>query len=160
MGTWGAGNFDSDTAADHLSILAARVLEELEAAFAGAERELEADEYWGVAVPCNVELLALFAEQRWVGNTLPTLATARGWKARYLAIWERSIDALSPKPGWKQERRSVIAATFDRLAEACAREEPAEPAPKRAAASKRAAVNKQAAKKPVSKKPPAKKPTR
>ncbi|MBL8717245.1 MAG: hypothetical protein JNL79_14760 [Myxococcales bacterium] len=44
--------------ADHLSILTARLVEEIEAAMAGDPVALEPDEYAGVAVPCNVELLA------------------------------------------------------------------------------------------------------
>lgn len=124
MGTWGNGNFDSDTAADHLLILAARLLEETKAAMAGDPVELEADEYWGVAVPCNVELLALLAEQRWVGALVPDLATVLAWKNTYLAIWEASIDDLEPDPEWRSERRAVIVATFDRLAMASKREEP------------------------------------
>ncbi len=75
MGTWGKGNFDSDTTADHLSILAGRLLDETKAAMAGDPIELEADEYWGVAVPCDVEPLALLAEQRWAGVMVPDLAT-------------------------------------------------------------------------------------
>ena len=98
MGTWGKGNFDSDTAADHLSILAARLLEETKTAMAGKPVELEASEYWGVAVPCNVELMSLLAEQRWVGAMVPDLATVRAWKKTYLAIWDASIDGLGPSP--------------------------------------------------------------
>lgn len=112
MGTWGNGNFDSDTAADHLSILASRLLDETKAAI------------WGVAVPCNVELLALLAEQRWVGAMVPDLATVLAWKHTYLAIWEASIDGLEPDPKWRSERRAVIGATIDRLAMVSKREEP------------------------------------
>lgn len=54
MGTWGTGNFDDDTAADHLSILVSRLVREVTDAMAGDPVALEADEYWGVAVPCNL----------------------------------------------------------------------------------------------------------
>lgn len=121
MGTWGAGNFDSDTAADHLSDLTARLVREIGDAMEGDPVELEADEYWGVAVPCNVELLAMLAEQRWVGVTLPDAATAQAWKAKLLAAWDRSIDALGPSDAYHRERRAVLVRTFDRLLEAIAR---------------------------------------
>jgi hypothetical protein len=32
--------------------------------------------------------------------------------------WDEGIDKLHPKPGYKEERRAAIAATFERLLEA------------------------------------------
>ena len=121
MGTWGAGNFDSDTAADHLGDVTGRLVKEIAEAMAGDPIELEADEYWGVAVPCNVELLALLAEQRWVGVTLPDEATARAWKAKLIAAWEKSIDGLGPSDAHRRDRQAVLESTFDRLIAAIAR---------------------------------------
>lgn len=121
MGTWGKGNFDSDTAADHLSDLTARLVREITEAMAGEPVELEADEYWGIAVPCNVEILAMLAEQRWVGVTLPDAATAESWKAKLLAAWDGSIEALGPSDEYVRERRAVLVQTFDRLLTAIAR---------------------------------------
>ncbi|GAA2377287.1 DUF4259 domain-containing protein [Dactylosporangium salmoneum] len=118
MGTWGSGNFDSDTAADHLSILSARLVREVADAMAGDPVELEADEYWGVAVPCNLEVLCLLAGQPWAGVTLPDAGTVEAWKATYLAVWDASIDGLEPTPEHKAQRRAVLERTFDRLAEA------------------------------------------
>lgn len=121
MGTWGSGNFDSDTAADHLSELTGRLLDEVERAMSGDRVELEPDEHWGVAVPCNLELLHLIASRHYVGAGLPAAATIEGWKADFMAVWERSIDGLEPAPGHKEERRAVLLRTFDGLA-ALARE--------------------------------------
>lgn len=115
MGTWGPGNFDNDTAADHLSIITARLRDEIVEAMAEGDGALEPDEYWGVAVPCNVELLALIAEQRWAGVTLPDAATVEAWKRRYLAVWEASIDSLEPTAAHRRDRHAVLVATFDRL---------------------------------------------
>jgi hypothetical protein len=115
MGTWGHGNFDSDTAADHLSDSTERLVAEIRAAMDGPEVELEADEYWGVAVPCNVELLAMIAEQGWVGVMLPDEPTVLGWKQRFLAIWDASIDGLGPSAGHREARRACLVATWDRL---------------------------------------------
>lgn len=121
MGTWGSGNFDSDTAADHLSSLTARLVKEITDAMKGDAAELEADEYWGVAVPCNVELLALLAEQQWVGVMLPDAATAEAWKTKLLEAWEGSIDALGPSEAHRRDRHAALAATFERLLAAIAR---------------------------------------
>ena len=72
MGTWGSGNFDSDTAADHLAILTGRLISEVTDAMSGDPVEIEPDEYWGVAVPCNLELLHLIARQNHVGAVHPS----------------------------------------------------------------------------------------
>lgn len=146
MGTWGPGNFDDDTAADHLSSVSARLVEEIEAAMAGDPVALEPDEYAGVAVPCNVELLALLAEQKWAVS-LPHRETVLAWKETYLAVWDRTIEGLSPvspktkdaeaAARWstfKKARREVLVRTFDRLADRC---EPAPPPKARRSAKTR-----------------------
>lgn len=120
MGTWGAGNFDSDTAADHLSSLVARLVAEVTEAMAGDPVELEPDEYWGVTVPCNLELLLVLDRQGWVGVTLPPPEVIRAWRETFLAVWERTIDGLEPKPAYKEARRAVLNDTFEQLAEASA----------------------------------------
>nr|WSW68852.1 DUF4259 domain-containing protein [Streptomyces sp. NBC_00995] len=120
MGTWGAGNFDSDTAADHLGDLAGRLVAEVTEAMAGDPVELEPDEYWGVTVPCNLELLLVLDRQGWVGVTLPAPGVIRAWQKTFMAVWEASIDGLEPKPEYKDARRAVLNETFERLAEASA----------------------------------------
>ncbi|MFF3263130.1 DUF4259 domain-containing protein [Streptomyces sp. NPDC002932] len=120
MGTWGAGNFDSDTAADHLAELAERLVAEVTQAMGGDPVELEPDEYWGVAVPCNLELLLVLHRQDWVGVTLPPPEVIRAWRETFLAVWERTIDGLEPKPAYKDARRAILNDTFEQLAEASA----------------------------------------
>ncbi len=122
MGTWGPGNFDSDTAADHLSVLADKLVTDIETAMSGEPTGLEPDEWDGTTVPCNVELLTLLAKQRWVGVTLPAPATVAAWGTRFVEVWDGSIDGLTPKPEWKLARREVLVRTFAELEELCARE--------------------------------------
>ncbi|MEV7721814.1 DUF4259 domain-containing protein [Streptomyces sp. NPDC093108] len=116
MGTWGSGNFDSDTAADHLSGITGRLLSEIEEAMAGDPVGLEPDEYDGVAVPCNIELLALMGEQGHVGVAMPEPAVVEGWKGMFMDVWERTIDGLEPEQEYKEDRRAELIRTFDRLA--------------------------------------------
>ncbi|MEH1017125.1 DUF4259 domain-containing protein [Micromonospora sp. CPCC 206060] len=116
MGTWGSGNFDDDTAADHLSGLTDRLISEVAEAMSGDPVGIEPDEYWGVAVPCSLELLHLIAQQNYVGASLPDPETIADWKSRYLAVWDRTIDGLEPGPEYKEQRRAVLARTFDQLA--------------------------------------------
>ena len=118
MGSWGKGNFDSDTAADHLGRVTGRLIAEVAKAMSGDLVEIEPDEYWGVAVPCNLELLCLLAEQPYVGVELPPVETIADWKQRYLAVWDETIDGLEPTPDYREQRRAVLVNTFDRLSEA------------------------------------------
>ncbi|MFI6230906.1 DUF4259 domain-containing protein [Micromonospora echinospora] len=120
MGTWGSGNFDDDTAADHLAALTDRLIAEVTEAMSDDPTAIEPDEYWGVAVPCNLELLHLLGQQRYVGVRLPDPETIADWKSRYLAVWDGTIDGLEPGPEYREERRAVLVRTFDQLAELAA----------------------------------------
>jgi hypothetical protein len=118
VGTWGSGNFESDTALDHLSIVVARLVTEVAEAMAGDPVEIEPDEYWGVAVPCNLELLHVLDQAGYTHGNLPEAGVVEEWKKTFMAVWERNIDGLEPSPGFKEERRSVLSRTFDQLADA------------------------------------------
>ncbi|MFE6871552.1 DUF4259 domain-containing protein [Kitasatospora sp. NPDC057692] len=128
MGTWGSGNFESDTALDHLSMVVDRLVTEVAEAMAGDPVELEPDEYWGVAVPCNLELLHTLVRAGHGAHDLPDAGVITQWKTAFMAVWERSIDGMEPAPGFKEARRSVLNRTFDQLAEATAREAETDPA--------------------------------
>lgn len=117
MGDWGTGNFENDTAADHLSMLTDRLITEVADAMAGDPVGIEPDEYWGVAVPANLELLSLLARQGYVGASLPEADVVEGWKKTYMAVWEGSIDELEASAGYREERRAVLIRTFDELAQ-------------------------------------------
>ncbi|KQV04719.1 MULTISPECIES: DUF4259 domain-containing protein [unclassified Kitasatospora] len=120
MGTWGSGNFESDAALDHLSIVVDRLVTEIAEAVAGDPVALEPDEYWGVAVPCNLELLHVLAQAGHAADDLPEPGVVEEWKKTYMAVWERTVDNLQPSPEFKEERRSVLNRTFDQLADAAA----------------------------------------
>ncbi|NUP52291.1 MAG: DUF4259 domain-containing protein [Catenulispora sp.] len=117
MGTWGSGNFDNDTALDHESIVVARLLTEVAEAIAGDPAEIEPDQYWGVAVPCNLELLHLLSQAGYANDHLPEAEVIEEWKRTYMAVWERAIDDLGPEPYYKEDRRVVLNRTFDLLAD-------------------------------------------
>ena len=76
--------------------------------------ELEPDEYWGCAVPCNIEILCLFARQDWCGATLPPPDIARQWKATCLEVWERCAPAFYAED-FIGLRRQVLVRTIDEL---------------------------------------------
>lgn len=121
MGTWGAGNFDSDTAADYLSMVIDRLVTEIAEVMAGDPIELEPDGYWGVAVPCQLELLCHLARGGYDAGRLPDPSVIAEWRQRYLAAWDSGIDELGPSDQFKAERLGVLNHTFDQLSEAAAR---------------------------------------
>jgi hypothetical protein len=126
MGTWGTGNVEDDTALDHLSALRNTYkLESMYAELLGAVRDamantasLEPDEYEGVIVPCNLEIIAQMMDVFDSSIcTLPKPSVLERWKNTYLNIWDGCIDELEPDPDWKQSRREVLGQTFDRMLE-------------------------------------------
>lgn len=122
MGTWGPGNFDSDTAADLVSTLASKLVHDIETAMQGDPVGLEPDEWDGTTVPCNVELLTLIAKQGWVGVVLPAPEVVAGWRTTFVSVWDASVDGLKPSPEWKTQRREVLLTTFAELEASSARE--------------------------------------
>src|ERR1700737_434872 len=114
MGTWGDGNFDDDTAAGHLHALMGGLVKEVSTAI-GDPGDIQPDEYWGGAVPCNIEILNLIARQRWSGTNIPKPAIVEQWKRDSLAVWDQHIDPLEPTPKHKIDRRAVLVKTFDEL---------------------------------------------
>ena len=116
MGTWDSGNFDNDTAADHLYDIIDGLIKDIREAMESPV-ELEADEYWGNAVPCNVELLTLIGKQHYAGFHLPNSEEIVKWKETFMNAWLGSIDGLEPKEDYKNERIKILNETFDGLIE-------------------------------------------
>jgi hypothetical protein len=114
MGTWGHGNFEDDTAADHLSEITGRLVNEITEAMSNPS-ELAPDEYWGCAVPCNIEILSLIASKNWTGTILPDPMTIEEWKSIYMTTWEDYIDELEPELEYKTQRHQLLVKTFDDL---------------------------------------------
>jgi hypothetical protein len=112
MARFGPGNFDEDAAADYAAeFVEVHLVKPITDAVRDPE-SLERDEWFGVVVPCMVEFLAAIAKVR--PGLLPDPEVIRGWKAAYLAVWDRE----GPWP----ERRAVLVRTFDRLIRQARRE--------------------------------------
>ena len=114
MGTIGSGNFDSDTAADHLGSICDGLIRDIESAMKD-RKKIEPDEYWGVAVPCNIELLVLFRKSGYFGSRLPDRETAVRWRDVYLSVWDSKASSLLPDESERAERLSVLKKTFSSL---------------------------------------------
>jgi hypothetical protein len=116
MGVWGAGNFANDAALDYTHELVDELAEQVEETIA-SEHGMEPDEPSSARMMASIELMWVVGWH--VGISMMEAATVEWWKDEYLAVWDRYIDGLQPKPGFKEERRKVIVETFDRLIELC-----------------------------------------
>ncbi|VTR94944.1 Uncharacterized protein (Fragment) OS=uncultured bacterium PE=4 SV=1 [Gemmata massiliana] len=113
MGVWGAGNFQSDAALDYLgSGVVAPLIAKLQAIVSNP-RLAEPDERASAEVMVAVDVLCELCERLGAVPPEPELVEECG--ATYLRVWEGYIDKLSPKPGYKAERRRAIETSFDEL---------------------------------------------
>jgi hypothetical protein len=114
MGAWGNGNFDQDGALDFVwrevqQPLLQKVRSVVEAPFLA-----EADEPESGPIVAAVVILALLSEQ--VNAAPPKPGEVTLWKATFLKAWDRTAADVYFRQEDLIERRSIIAATFDRLA--------------------------------------------
>jgi hypothetical protein len=108
MGTWGAGNFQSDGTLDWLAgDVVKPLVETIESNIRGV------DESNDQIVTAAVEVLAVLCEQ--LNAVPPWVDRILGWRAAYLRAWEGFIDAIARKSDYKARRREVIDRTFARL---------------------------------------------
>ncbi len=112
MGTWGAGIFENDAALDFINDEIDRHVRAIEEIFADESR-FRLDEDAESELMARVGILVLLCEH--CSGALPGNLDIRAWKARYLTMFDEQIDRLEPADGYKQQRRAVIADSFDRL---------------------------------------------
>jgi hypothetical protein len=113
MGTWGAGNFESDAALDFVSSEVDRHVRAIEEIFGDEERFRLDEDAESELIP-RIELLVCLQEH--CHGLLPKQVDIAAWKVRYLHMYDEQIDGLEPRGDYKQQRRAMIEAAFDRLA--------------------------------------------
>jgi uncharacterized protein DUF4259 len=112
MGTWGAGNFESDAALDYINEQVDRCVKVIAEVFGDSERFRLDEDAEGMLMP-SASILILLCEQ--CHGVLPKELDAATWKARYLAMYDEQMPDMSATEEFARERRSVIADTFDAL---------------------------------------------
>jgi predicted RNase H-like nuclease (RuvC/YqgF family) len=111
MGTWGAGNFESDGALDFLSDLMTRLTNTINTCFNDGKADL--DEGGEEELMPSVAIIKLLAEK--CRATPPETDVVESWRKRYLQIYDEQIDDLRPNLEYKTERRKIIDTTFTDL---------------------------------------------
>jgi hypothetical protein len=112
MGTWGAGNFESDGALDYVGDL----MDQLEKAVANCfahEHGADLDGGGEDELVPSVAIMELLSAH--CGAAPPKPAVVAAWRERYLAIYDKQIDGLDPDVQFKAERRETITRTFAAL---------------------------------------------
>lgn len=112
MGTWGAGNFDNDSALDYVGDLVYEMQQKVDDILADEDRRARDEEGEGVLMPTIVVMSLLYEH---CTAPAPDLEKVRSWKKRYLAVYDEDMEDYDLTPGFKEERRQVIEETFAKL---------------------------------------------
>lgn len=118
MGTWGHGNLDSDSASDILYEQSKELVDET-LKLAGSKDASEYDEYDYDKLFVNFEILFALERARLL-RYHPDPDQVAELKGSYLAAWDAYTNDNGD--GWDQ-RRAVIAKTFDRFRWICQKEQ-------------------------------------
>jgi predicted ATPase with chaperone activity len=115
MGTWGAGNLESDTAAEYLLYEIMQPLETQILSVLEDTANAEADEDGDCTVVAVDALAALCAH---FGETTRIKKKKLGEvQHKFMKVWSKSMDDLEPVAGHKEARQAQIEAAFTRLLE-------------------------------------------
>jgi len=120
MGTWGAGNLDSDAALDVVDEDSRVLFDRIAELLASEEAtQFDEDDHAELFVRFGA-LFALDAHRMINWWTCPTPADAEAAKAQFLPRWAAYFDEGSgASEAFTVERRAVIEATFDRFIAGC-----------------------------------------
>ena len=125
MSAWGTGNFQNDAAAEQLLAVCGALANET-ATLIQDDEAIDPNAWGGEIVLANLEMLMSLTQLARAGSgsymdealrprTLPPAGTLEEWKARYLAVWDANVASVAAVPGFADERRGVIAATFEKI---------------------------------------------
>lgn len=121
MGTWGAGNFDSDDSREFLDETIEKFHKTIEDCLQPENFEVFFLEHFGepMLMP-TVDMIVTLCEHY---HSSPRLEVEKVnyWKELYLRVYDETVDTFGPKAEWKINRRKVIEDTFNKL-EALAKE--------------------------------------
>jgi hypothetical protein len=116
MGTWGAGNFDSDDAREYLDSVMKQMVSLIEN-YLGTKptQECDFDALEGKLLPSVDILITLSKHYQEPLNV--ELKTVQQWRKRILVIYDETIDTLDPKDDFKIDKRRTVEDTFQELEE-------------------------------------------
>src|SRR5262249_27041907 len=119
MGVWGPGNFDNDTAFCYANDAVIKPMIALLDRLAENPSLADPSNNESFKIIAAAEVLAVLCEQ--LPLKVPAADLVEECRDLYLERWDEGIAKLRTAPGYREERRVVIAATFARLIEVCRR---------------------------------------
>ena len=114
MGTWGAGNFDNDSACDYLDSIKFQLIKVIEDCFQ-TEDETELLDECGDELMASVEILTLLTEHYYGHNPHVEVSEAQRWREKFLRMYDEQLDDYEPQKDYNIERRKIIEDTFNKL---------------------------------------------
>ena len=102
-------NFGNPGARAYLEMLTAKLVATATEVLADPERAALDEDGESLLMP-SVEVLALLCER--YDAPPPRPATVRGWREKYLAVYDREVGRLKRPAEFKTARRKVIEQTF------------------------------------------------
>ena len=102
-------NFGNPGARAYLEMLTAKLVATATEVLADPERAALDEDGESLLMP-SVEVLALLCER--YDAPPPRPATVRGWREKYLAVYDREVGRLKRPAEFKSARRRVIEQTF------------------------------------------------
>ena len=102
-------NFGNPGARAYLEMLTAKLVATVTEVLADPERAALDEDGESLLMPA-VEVLALLCER--YDAPPPRPATVRGWREKYLAVYDREVGRLKRPAEFKSARRRVIEQTF------------------------------------------------
>ena len=112
MGVWGAENFGNDAACDFRENAVVKPMTSQLRRIVENPALADPEEQASFEVMAAVEILVLLCEN--VKACPPPSQLVKDCCDLCLRGWDEGIDKLHPKPGYKEERRAVIVATFEK----------------------------------------------
>jgi hypothetical protein len=116
MGSWGSGNFDSDSACDYLDSIKFQLIQKIEEGFTSLEDADFADDYEH-EIMASVDILSLLTEQYYGHNPHVEAQVVQTWKSQFLSIYDQNSEDDEVTLEYQRERRKVIEDTFNKLEE-------------------------------------------
>jgi hypothetical protein len=116
MGTWGSGNFDSDSACDYLDSIKFQLIKKIEDCLAGIDDEDFTDDCEN-EIMASVDILSLLTEQYYGHHPRVEAQVVRAWKSQFLSLYDQDNEDDELALEYYRQRREVIEDTFNKLEE-------------------------------------------
>ena len=115
MGTWGSGIYENDSTRDYIDGIINNLCNSIKDMLRYNYILLHARMMQSYLFMCHIDLLEAICSRDNLYTSLPDTAEIERWKAKYIEVWEFTIDECEPDANYKAEHAEVLKQSFDRL---------------------------------------------